>query len=208
MSKIEAWRKVRGAVGTILGCGLFLFARAAAQDAAVVRAWLEPKSMRAPVTLPIAGAHRTEVALGRLTDEGVEPFSKAAFETFGQSREQLFAAGCENAAADLATLKPRYSRDRHQVIQYAEISSTRPIVASAVLAPKFASLFRDTLGDRVLVVVPNRYVAYVFPQLATRYQEYYPMVFEAYGATAYPVSVEVFEFSVEGIKAVGVYERP
>jgi hypothetical protein len=94
------------------------------------------------------------------------------------------------------------------VIQYAELSSAQPIVASAVLAPKFLPLFKDTLGDSVLVVVPNRYTAFVFPQLATRYQEYFPLVFAAYGETAYPVSVEVFEFSAKGIRAVGVFDRP
>lgn len=169
-----------------------------------VRAWLEPKSMRAPVVLPIAGAQRTEIAFGRRTTEGLEAFAK----TDAVTAENSFAAVRENAAADLATLKPRYVRDRHKVIQYAELRSTQPIVASAVLAPKFLPLFKDTLGDSVLVVVPSRYTAFVFPQLATRYQEYYPMVFAAYGETAYPVSVEVFEFSPSGIRAVGVFERP
>ena len=81
-------------------------------------------------------------------------------------------------------------------------------MASAVLAPRFLALFRQTLGDTVLVVVPNRYTAFVFPQLATHYQEYYPMVFAAYRETAFPISVEVLEFSAAGIRAVGVYEEP
>ncbi len=171
---------------------------------ASVRAWLEPKSMRAPVVLPIVGAQRTEIALGRLTAEGLVPFAKAEMAP----GETLLATAREHAAADLDTLKPRYVRDRHKVIQYAELRSTQPIVASAVLAPKFLPLFKDTLGETVLVVVPSRYTAYVFPRLATRYQEYYPMVFAAYGETAYPVSVEVFEFSANGIRAIGVFDRP
>lgn len=189
------------------GAGFLAISAARADDAPTdptVRAWLEPKSMRAPVVLPIAGAQRTEIALGRLTTEGLEPFTKAVTAT----GEELLAVGCANAAADLATLVPRYARDRRKVIQYAELHSTQPIVASAVLAPKFLPLFKDTLGDSVLVVVPSRYTAFVFPQLATHYQEYYPMVFAAYGETAYPVSVEVFEFSARGIRAVGVFDRP
>ncbi len=169
-----------------------------------VRAWLEPKSMRAPVALPIVGAQRTEIAFGRLTADGLEALAKSEAEP----GETLLDTAKGNAAADLATLKPRYERDRHKVIQYAELRSTQPIVASAVLAPKFLSLFKDTLGDSVLVVVPSRYTAFVFPQLATRYQEYYPMVFAAYGESAYPVSVEVFEFNASGIRAVGVFDRP
>jgi hypothetical protein len=175
-----------------------------APAAPMVRAWLEPKSMHVPLAVPIVGAQRTEIALGRLTEDGLEAFAKS--ETL--DAESLFDVGRANAAADLATLKPRYVRDRHKVIQYAELRSTQPLVASAVLAPKFLPLFKDTLGETVLVVVPSRYTAYVFPRLATRYQEYYPMVFAAYGETAYPVSVEVFEFSANGIRAVGVFDRP
>ncbi|HYR59696.1 MAG TPA: hypothetical protein VEO95_13740 [Chthoniobacteraceae bacterium] len=181
----------------------FVSAADATEDNSL-RAWLEPKSMRAPVALPIAGAQRTEIALGRLSDGNLLPFAKSE----AQASDELLAAGRATADADLATLTPQYSRDRHKVIQFAELRSPQPIVASAVLAPKFLSLFKSTLGDSVLVVVPNRFTAFVFPALASHYQEYSPMVFEAYHETAYPISVEVFEFSAKGIRAVGVYERP
>lgn len=186
------------------GCWVLLFAGAHAADDTTLRAWFEPKSMRAPATLPIRNAERTEIAFGRWTGDGLQPFARGECEP----SPELLAAAAANAAADLAVLHPRYARDRRKVIQYAELSSTQPIVASAVLAPKFLRLFKDTLGDAVLVVVPNRYTAYVFPQLASHYQDYYPMVFEAYHETAYPISVELFEFSPEGIRAVGVFERP
>lgn len=190
-----------------LAAGLLVALAGRAEDAPAdpaVRVWLEPRSMRAPVALPIVGAQRTEMAFGRLTTDGFEAFGKGEVEP----AEALLTTARDNAAADLETLKPRYVRDRNKVIQYAELTSTQPIVASAVLAPKFLPLFKDTLGETVLVVVPSRYTAYVFPRLATRYQEYYPMVFAAYGETAYPVSVEVFEFSANGIRAVGVFDRP
>ncbi len=112
------------------------------------------------------------------------------------------------ARADLAVLVPRYVRNRKQVIEYAELRSERPIVASAVLAPGLLDLFTETLGEKVLLVVPSRFAAYVFPALASNYQDYGPMIFEAYRATAWPVSVEVFEVSREGFRAVGVYREP
>jgi hypothetical protein len=180
------------------------FAEETAAPDPAVRAWLEAKSMHVPVALPIVGAQRTEIALGRLTPDGLEAFPKSETADDGA----LFAAGRANAAADLATLTPRYVRDRRKVIQYAELTSTQPIVASAVLAPKFLDLFKSTLGDSVLVVVPSRYSAYVFPQLATHYREYYPLIFAAYEETAFPVSVEVFELSTKGIRAVGIFDRP
>ena len=79
---------------------------------------------------------------------------------------------------------------------------------SVVLSPKFLALFQDTLGPKVLVVVPNRFTAYVFPRLVSSYREYSPGVFEDYRATAHPVSVEVFELSDAGLRAIGAYEEP
>jgi len=134
--------------------------------------------------------------------------SRKIWDRFQVDPAEIQRRGAIVAAADLATLKPRYERNSKQVIEYAELASDRPIVASAVLAPKFLDLFRDTLGDKVLLVVPNRFHAYVFPALASNYQDYYPMVNEAYHDTAWPISVEVFEVGPEGFRAVGVYRSP
>ena len=77
-----------------------------------------------------------------------------------------------------------------------------------MLAEKFADLFKDTLGDKLLVTIPNRTTAYIFPALASRYQEYSPLIFAAYRDTPFPVSTEVFELSKDGFKAVGAFEEP
>jgi hypothetical protein len=94
------------------------------------------------------------------------------------------------------------------VIEYAELQSDRPIVTSAVLGLKFRQLFKDTLGEKVLVAVPNRFTAFVFPALASRYEDYGPMVRAALGTTAWPVSIEVFEVSAAGVRCVGRYAEP
>jgi hypothetical protein len=113
-----------------------------------------------------------------------------------------------NAEAELKAVKTDYGRDRKKVIVYAAVSSPHGLVASAVLAPKFLDLFKDTLGEKVLVVIPNRSTAYIFPALASNYQDYAPLIFGAYRATAFPVSTEVFELSRDGMKAVGAFEEP
>ncbi len=172
------------------------------------RVWLEPKSAHAPVTLPIAGAERTVFCAGFLGEEGLRAMRKDDLLAMVISMERFGARARENAAADLAKLKPRYQRNRQRVIEYAELSSKDPIVVSAVLAPKFLELFKDTLGEKVLVVVPNRFTAFVFPPLAGRYEEYAPMVLEALRRTAWPVSVEVFEISAVGVRSVGRYAEP
>jgi hypothetical protein len=60
----------------------------------------------------------------------------------------------------------------------------------------------------VLLVVPNRSTAFVFPALAGNHRDYWPMVFEAYRATPFPVSIEVFELSARGLRAVGAFQEP
>jgi hypothetical protein len=172
------------------------------------RVWLEPTFMRAPVTAPITGAKKTVFAGGTLGEEGLVTMPKEAFVATKMSWEMFFAKARENAAAELAELKPRYERDAKKVIVYAALESTKPIVASAVLAPKFLESFKDTLGDTVLVVIPNRFTAFVFPKLASRYTEYAPMVVRAYRDTSWPVSVEVFEVSGDGWRCIGAYEEP
>ena len=172
------------------------------------RVWLEPKSSHAPVTLPIAGAERTEFCAGFSTEEGPRAMTKEELAGMGIEMARFAARARENAGADLAGLKPRYVRNRKKVIEYAELRSEKPVVAGAVLAPKFLALFRETLGEKVLVVVPNRFTAFVFPALASSYEDYAPMVLEALRATAWPVSVEVFEISAEGVRCVGRYGEP
>ena len=185
-----------------------LLAVTARADEAAWRVWLEPKFMRSPVTQPIAHAERTALVAGTLGDAEIVPLPRAEWEALAVEWPLFFARAKANAAADLATLKPRYVRNKKRVIEYAALESERPLVAGAVLAPKFLEMFRETLGEKVLVVVPNQFTAYVFPVLASNYRDYWPMVFQAYRDTSHPVSVEVLEVSAQGVRAVGVYEEP
>jgi hypothetical protein len=93
------------------------------------------------------------------------------------------------------------------VIEYAVLSSERPVVASAVSSSKLLALFKSTMGESLLVVVPSRFTAFVFPRLASNYQLYADPVFDAFESTAFRGSLEVFEVGAGGWKAVGIYER-
>ena len=188
---------------------LALFARGGeAANEGSWRVWLEPKSAHAPVALPIAGAERTELCAGFLEEEGPRPMTRAELAGMGIEMARFAARARENAAGELAGLKPRYVRNRKKVIEYAELRSERPVVAGAVLAPKFLALFRETMGEKVLVVVPNRFTAFVFPALAGNHADYAPMVLAALRATAWPVSVELLEISSDGVRCVGRYAEP
>lgn len=172
------------------------------------RIWFEAKSAHAPVANPIPGAERTEWVAGFRGDDGLAYFSKQEFEGLKTTAEAFAKRARENAETDLQTLTPAYTRNRKKVIEYAELHSDQPIVASAILAPGFLKLFKDTLGEKVFVIIPNRFTAYVFPALASNYLDYAPMVFTAFGETAWPVSTEVFEVSGHGVKSAGHFERP
>jgi hypothetical protein len=180
---------------------------ARAQEPAAWRVLIEPRFMKAPVTAPIAGAQKSELAATVAGETGPEVLTREQFGALKVAWETFAKQAQTNADVDLAALKIDYVRDQKKVITYVVVKSARGLVASAVLAPKFPALFKDTLGDKLLVAVPNRTTAYIFPRLASAYQEYAPLVLEAYRATPYPVTREVFELSKDGIKAVGVYEQ-
>ncbi len=164
--------------------------------------------MRAPVSAPIPEAKRSEYAGGNLAEGTLTPLAKGELEKLAVTWDEFFQQSRQNAAAELAEIKPVYVRNRRKVIEYAELRSERGLLASAVLAPKFLEQFAETLGPTVLLVVPNRFLAFVFPRLASKYEEHAGVVLEAYRATAFPVSLEVFEVSPAGLKAVGFYPDP
>ena len=194
--------------GLWIGALCLALSAARGQEPTTWRVLVEPKFMKAPVTAPIAGAQKSELAAATTGETGPEVLTRAQFAALKVDWEAFTAQAQTNADADLATLKIEYVRDRKKVITYAVVRSARGLAASAVLAAGFPALFKDILGDKLLLAVPNRTTAYIFPRLASTYQEYAPLILEAYRATPYPVTTEVFELSHEGMKAVGVYEGP
>ncbi len=172
------------------------------------RVWLEPKFMRAAVTAEIADAKKTEFAAGFRQGEEFVYLPDAQFRSLGGGWDKLFKVARANADAELVKVEIEYIRDRKKVIEYAVLRSTEPIMATAVLASTFLDRFKDTLGEKFLLAVPNRYTAYAFPKLASKYQDYAPLILKAYRATAYPVSLEVFEVAAGTFRAVGIYEDP
>lgn len=168
------------------------------------RLLLEPGFMHRPVVFKLANAKRTVLAPAQLVRGEYSFPTKEAFEATALDEKAILGNGL--ADEDLAGLKPRYVRNGRNVIVYAELRADRPIVASAVLARGLIARFRETLGDALLVVVPNRFTAYLFPAIGTEYQQYAPLVIEAYRATPFPVSLEVFHVSAEGWKTIGIFD--
>jgi hypothetical protein len=164
--------------------------------------------MKPPVTYEIPGAKRAVLVPALIKDGEPVYLSQKEFKALGVDWKIFLEAARGNATEELKKLTPDYTRDKKKVIEFATLTSDSELTASTVLSPEFLKMFQDTLGDKVIVVIPNRYTVYVFPVLASHYQEYTPMVAEAYHSSTYPVSMEAYELSDKGIKTIGLYQEP
>lgn len=180
--------------------------KAAAQsDEKQWRVLIEPKFMRPPVSFPIPGAERTLLVPGWFADDELHYFSKQQWDALGLD----WAAFQKKSAANATDkkVKAEFARNKKNVIEYAALRSESPLTATAVLSPDFLKKFEDIFGPKLLVAIPNRFTVFIFPSLASNYMDYALMIIEAYHATPYPVSLEVFEASKDGLRAVGTFEE-
>ena len=166
-----------------LKCALsFLIVTTAARSIAE-ETWhllIEPTFMHYEASWPIDGAQRTVLVPARYVNGEVLPLKSEDILTSGATRDKILAAAPKAASEVLATLSPRFLRDEKNVIQCAVLESASPLTASAVLAPEFASVFRETLGPDVLVAIPNRYRIFVFPRGTPAFQRFSDIVIAEY----------------------------
>jgi hypothetical protein len=170
------------------------------------RVWFEAKFLAPAGHRRVPGAEGTVLAAGFWDGSQLVPFERNQWSGLSLSWADFEAAARLKSGNDLAGVSVRFQRDKRQVIEFAELHSELPLVASAVLAPGLGNRFADTLGEVLFVVVPSRYRAFVFPQHGRDPAEYAGLVWAAYRETAYPVSVELFEWRGGKIKAVGAFE--
>ena len=180
--------------------------RAGAQEELAWRVWLEAKFLAPAVHSPVADAQTTVFAGGFWDGSQLVPFGRSQWGGLALNWGGFESAARARAGEDLAGVSVRFERDKRRVIEFAELSSDQPLVASAVLAPNLGARFSDTLGEVLLLAVPSRYRAFIFPKHGRDPAQYAGMVWAAYRETAYPVSVELFEWRSGRIKAVGAFE--
>lgn len=171
---------------------------------------IEPKFLRPPVSISIPGAKRTVFAAGvtRLAGESPEYMSRGEIDSLKVNWDRFMPLAIPHATNALRKLKPQFTRDRKKVIEFAELFDETQLVASTVLSPEFLPLFEEAFGPELIVAIPSRYQIFVFPALASAYEEYAPMVTRAYKSTPHPVSLEVFKVNSAGIRAIGTYDDP
>ena len=174
-------------------------------------AWVllpEPSFMGRKVMQPLAGAKKTVLAAAKFTASGAEFPTREEWAATGQTDETLLAAGKKQASAWWQQIKPELFRDTHKVVQYARIDSDKVPASATVLAPEFWKHFEGIFGPKMRVVMPNRSTVFVFPDVAIDLDAYTKMVMRAWRSREAKVSLEVFELSEKGLRAIGQFEEP
>ena len=67
--------------------------------------------------------------------------------------------------------------------------------------------FAVTLGDQLLIVIPNRFTVYVFPKLASTIGNYQKSFISLFRDAVYPASSEIFELTKEGFRGFGSFRE-
>jgi hypothetical protein len=185
---------------------LFVLAGPVCAQEAVWHLVFQPTFMRPDFMIPIAGTKETILTPALIRGEDATVLKKKDADRLKLDMDSIRRIARASASAELAKLKPEYVRDKHGVAIFALLASDSPATASAVLAPDFAEKFADTLGPDLLVAIPNRYRIYVYPALASRFQETASLVLRDYEISGYPVSKEVFRLTPQGLVAIGAFE--
>lgn len=167
---------------------------------------IEPKFMHYDAGWPIVGSETAVLVPARYVNGEVLPLRREEIARTQVTRKKILESAPAAAAKVLEGLKPRYVRDENQVIQYAVVESDSPLTASAVLAPKFAELFEDTLGADILVAIPNRNRIFVFPKLSDVWKGMADMIIAEYESSPNPVSREVYAVKNGKLIAIGSYQ--
>lgn len=166
---------------------------------------IEPKDGPAVQQL-LKGAKMTALVPGRETRlGGVRYYTEAEFATLGLGWKDFTRKAEATAARVLATLKPEVTKDARGFVTSAVLRGKSHLTAGVVLAPKFYEMFRGTMGDDLVLLIPDRFTVYVFPRPMGDYKALGPKILEEYDAATYPVSYEVLLLNKEGLSALGSF---
>ncbi len=160
------------------------------------------------VTGEIEGSKTTRMAAHYEWDYGVRAFTRSSWEERGLAWERFFETAGRVADEVAEKLKPKLVRDHRGVVLYAIIADEDPFLTSAILSPKLHERFKETLGDRIQVLLLERNRIYLFPATGGTLEEFGPALVEEYRRARYPVSLEIFLLDREGFRVVGELARP
>ena len=166
---------------------------------------IEPKDGPAVKQL-VKGAKMTALVPGKETRlGGVRYYTPAEFEALGMSWAGFTRKAEATATRVLATLKPELTKDAKGFVTSAVLRGKSHLTAGVVLSPKFYEMFRETMGDDLVLLIPDRFTVYVFPRPMGEYKALGPKILEAYAEATYPVSYEVLLLNKDGLSVLGSF---
>lgn len=169
-------------------------------------ACIEPTAMRTEAAQPLPGSKLTVVCPAREEELGLSRLTAEEFKATGLTQEQFLKQAAATAATHLKTLKPEIQRDAKGRAEFAVLKSDSHLTASIILCPEFHAQFKDTFGNEIVVLVPDRFTVYVFARGFGRFQDLGPEILEKHAASTWPCSREAFEITAEGLKCLGAFE--
>jgi hypothetical protein len=162
---------------------------------------------KAEINTPIEGARKTQLTAYYEWDFGVRPFTAATWQERALDWEKLLPAARAVADKLIERLEPEMVRDSRGIILYAIMKDKDPFLTSIMLSPKLLEKFRETLGDRLQVVLVDRRRIYLFPATGGKLADYGPALVEEFRRTTLPVSLEIFLLDENGYEVIGELER-
>lgn len=197
------------AAAALLAAGVGIPLSAEEEEAGAKRAGLifvgsfeSPEVARHP-----EGARLTLLAPYYEWDYGIRSFSREKWEAEGLTWDRIVQISGGIADAAVEAMEIEYIRDEREVIECALVKSEDPFLTSAVLSAEFPARFRDTLGERLQVVMIDRYELCVFPLAGGILQDYGPELADRFSETSFPVSLEVFLVDADGVRVIGEISR-
>lgn len=154
----------------------------------------EPKAMRTARSqeLPDAKATVVSAALEVAESPGVRTYTADEFAKLGISLDSFIERARAAADKRLATLQPDYGRDGAGRVRYAVYRGESPLMASLLMAPSLARIFKNIFGDEIWVTCPDRHALYVFPAKPQEVAEFTADLRERFESDPYAASQEIF----------------
>lgn len=154
----------------------------------------EPKAMRTVRSRLLPDAKETIVTAALEVPEspGVRAYNAEEFAKMGISLDSFIERARAAADRRLATLQPDYGRDESGRVRYAVYRGESPLMASLIMAPSLARIFKNIFGDEIWAACPDRHALYVFPAKPQEVAEFTADLRERFEGEAYAASPEIF----------------
>lgn len=160
----------------------------------------EPRAMGSSISKTYAGSKNTVFTPARQNDDGhgIRPYTSAEFARLGISWETFMERAQAVADKRLSAIQPEWKKDDAGQVLYAVYHSDEPDMASILLAPSLAQIFKKVFPDGVWLAAPNRNTLYVFPAKSGVVESFAEDLKEHFDDHPYAASDEVFALKADG----------